>query len=116
MNERIKELAVQAIQETAKQGVHDGLAMSLDALERFAELVRQDERNLQRTKKEWSDHDRAIAAAEREAIEKIVKRLRPEIVGAPNDPDSHQQWCDSAAAFSRFESVIAAIRARSKHD
>lgn len=45
MNERIKELAVQAIQETAKQGVHDGLAMSLNALERFAELVRQDERD-----------------------------------------------------------------------
>ena len=44
MNKRIKELAVQAIQETAKQGVHDGLAMSLDALERFADLVRQNER------------------------------------------------------------------------
>lgn len=92
MNERIKELALQAGLAVYHDGWVEG---GIEGLERFAELVRQDER---------------------EAIEKIVKRLRPEIVGAPNDPDSHQQWCDSAAAFSRFESVIAAIRARSNHD
>ena len=84
MNDRTEQIFQQVINEDCA-----------DPLRRFAELVRQDER---------------------EAIEKIVKRLRPEIVGTPNDPDSHQQWCDSAAAFSRFESVIAAIRARSKHD
>lgn len=44
MNERIKELAEQAIQETAKQGFQSGIAMSFDALERFAELIRADER------------------------------------------------------------------------
>jgi hypothetical protein len=37
-------------------------------IERFAELVRQDERNLRRTKKEWSDYERAIAADERERV------------------------------------------------
>jgi hypothetical protein len=62
-------------------------------LERFAELVRQDER---------------------EQIEKIVKHLRPKIIGKANDIETHQQWCDSATTVSRFESIIAAIRARSE--
>ena len=96
MNERIKELAQQyACHTETMTGVETEYILDADDLQDLIDAVRQDER---------------------EAIEKIVKRLRPEIVGAPNDPDSHQQWCDSAAAFSRFESVIAAIRARSKHD
>lgn len=90
MNKRIKELAEQA-------GLFWQFSPAYEkCLKRFAELVRQDERDV---------------------IEKIIKRLRPEIVGTPNDPDSHQRWCDSAAALSRFESVIAAIRARGeKHE
>ena len=87
---RIKELAEQA-----------GIKFSKDwgecytgnvQLERFAELVRQDERNLQRTKKEWSDHDRAIAAAEREACLAIVE------------------------THPTVREMSIAIRARSKHD
>ena len=62
-------------------------------LERFAELIRQEER---------------------EAIIRILKQLSPEIVGKANDPDTHEQWCYSAVQFSRFQSVISAIRARSK--
>ena len=61
-------------------------------IERFAELVRQDERNLQRTKKEWSDHDQAIAAAEREACLAIVE------------------------THPTVREMSIAIRARSKHD
>jgi hypothetical protein len=63
MNERIKQLAKQA-----------GLQPYYDKeFIRFAELVRQDERNLRRTKKEWSDYERAIAADEREACLVILE-------------------------------------------
>lgn len=87
MNERTKELAEQA-------GFVVGVSANADRqINHFAELIRADER---------------------EANIKIIKRLRPEIVGTPNDPKTHQKWCESAALFSNFESIIAAIRQRGK--
>jgi len=44
-------------------------------LEAFAELVREDERNRTWTQQHWTDYERSIAAAEREACVKECKKL-----------------------------------------
>jgi hypothetical protein len=75
MNERIRELAEQA---GCVQHEFIWVANNFD-MERFSELVRQDERNLRRTKKEWSDYERAIAADEREACAQLCESIaKPE--------------------------------------
>ena len=76
MNERIKELAEQA-HKYAANDPRANITVSYVSIfeEKFAELVRQDERNLRRTKKEWSDYERAIAADEREACAKLCDDL-----------------------------------------
>ena len=71
MNERIKEIAQRA--GISFSHFYDHWVSYDEELERFAELVRQDERNLRRTKKEWSDYERAIAADEREACAKLCE-------------------------------------------
>jgi hypothetical protein len=45
MNERIKVLAMQARQDCMRLGVSEATTMGWDELERFAELVRDDERD-----------------------------------------------------------------------
>jgi hypothetical protein len=42
-----------------------------EKLKRFAELVRADERNRTWTQEHWTDYERSIAAAEREACAKV---------------------------------------------
>lgn len=42
-------------------------------LERFAALVRADERNRTWTQEHWTEYERSIAAAEREAVEDLLK-------------------------------------------
>ena len=64
MNERLKELAAQA-----------GLQPYYDReFIRFAELVRQDERNKKWTQKQWTDYELAIAADEREACALLCEK------------------------------------------
>ena len=43
----------------------------LPIIERFAALVREDERNRTWTQQHWTDYERSIAAAEREACAKV---------------------------------------------
>ena len=90
MNERIKELAEQAFMVCLK-GADE---KHLEQLERFAELVRQDERNLRRTKKEWSDYERAIAADEREACAKLCEQEHDNYL-RDEEPDRADgaMWC-----------------------
>jgi len=88
MNKRIKELAEQAGYNSKARIDRE---FDIFDIELFAELIRADER---------------------ESIIRIIKHLSPTIIGKANDQETHQQWCDSAAEFSRFESLIAAIRAR----
>jgi len=45
--------------------------VDLETIERFAELVRVDERNRTWTQENWTDYERNIAAAEREACAKV---------------------------------------------
>jgi hypothetical protein len=46
-------------------------------LERFAALVRADERNRTWTQEHWTEYERSIAAAEREACAKIADLAEP---------------------------------------
>jgi hypothetical protein len=47
-------------------------------LERFADLIRADERNKTWTPREWTEYERSIAAAEREACERAIEELLPD--------------------------------------
>jgi hypothetical protein len=47
-------------------------------IERFAALVREDERNRTWTQQHWTDYERSIAAAEREACERAIEELLPD--------------------------------------
>lgn len=47
----------------------------ISQIERFAELVRADERNRTWTQEHWTEYERSIAAAEREACAKVAEEL-----------------------------------------
>jgi hypothetical protein len=47
--------------------------IGLEYAERFAKLVREDERNRTWTPENWTDYERSIAAAEREAIARFCE-------------------------------------------
>jgi hypothetical protein len=49
-------------------GLREGVATFIDALERFEALVRADERNRTWTQEHWTEYERSIAAAERRGI------------------------------------------------
>jgi hypothetical protein len=48
-----------------------------EKLKAFAELVRADERNRTWTQEHWTEYERNIAAAEREACAKVCDELHP---------------------------------------
>ena len=62
-------------------------------LERFAKLVRADERNRTWTQEHWTEYEHSIAAAEREACASLAEKLT---------------WADN-------KGVASAIRARSQN-
>ena len=47
----------------------------VERIEAFAELVREDERNRTWTQDHWTEYERSIAAAEREACAKVCENL-----------------------------------------
>ena len=69
-------------------------------LQRFAELVRADERNRTWTQEHWTEYEHSIAAAEREAI---AQSLDKQADLAADEID--RQWAQEMAA---------AVRARGK--
>ena len=70
-----------------------------ERLERFAELVRADERNRTWTQEHWTEYEHSIAAAEREAI---AQSLDKQADLACDDIDRQ-----------RAQEMAAAVRARS---
>jgi hypothetical protein len=80
---------------------------STEFLKRFEALVRADERNRTWTQDHWTEYERSIAAAEREACAKVCEELVPNMSRTANDASV---W--DVATFDCAE----AIRARSKHD
>ena len=49
-----------------------------EKLKAFEAIVRADERNRTWTQEHWTDYERSIAAAEREACERSVEELLPD--------------------------------------
>ena len=74
------------------------------ALERFAALVAAAERYRPWTQEHWTDYDRSIAAAEREACAKVCEDLRHPHGYSAETVD----WVDGA------DKCAEAIRARSQ--
>jgi hypothetical protein len=64
--------------------------------ERFEALVRADERNRTWTQEHWTEYERSIAAAEREACAKVCEQTDEEFEG-PDQWDWHSK--DYAAAI-----------------
>jgi hypothetical protein len=58
--------------------IFHGLGNTPEELEAFAALVREDERNRTWTQQHWTDYERSIAAAEREACERAIEELLPD--------------------------------------
>lgn len=73
-----------------------------DEIVKFAQLIAAAERNRIWTQDHWTEYERSIAAAEREACAEIAEQIEREIFDAVGDP-----------RVSEFKSKIAAaIRAR----
>jgi len=70
-------------------------------LERFAALVAAAERNRTWTQEHWTEYERSIAAAEREACAKVCGKLADEALS-----------CGDEDAVMCFEEAENAIRAR----
>jgi hypothetical protein len=62
-------------------------------LERFAALVRADERNRTWTQEHWTEYERSIAAAEREACAKVCDAR---YMGDNNREDTESRRCAAA--------------------
>jgi hypothetical protein len=56
-------------------GLGKSHAKFVEALERFAALVRADERNRTWTQAHWTEYERSIAAVEREACAKVCEAI-----------------------------------------
>jgi hypothetical protein len=53
------------------------MGSNLELFERFAELVRADERNRTWTQEHWTEYERSIVEAEREACARVCDDLHP---------------------------------------
>lgn len=73
------------IMEMAREAGLAGKPMFKDGLEAFAALVRADERNRTWTPEHWTEYERSIAAAEREACAKMFDEVMPLVPFARND-------------------------------
>ena len=78
---------------------------SLARLQRFAELVAAKERNRTWTQDHWTEYERSIAAAEREACAKLCDKLADHTA---KEQDFH--------ALAAAESCAEAIRARGQSE
>jgi hypothetical protein len=78
-----------------------------DSLKAFEALVRADERNRIWTQEHWTEYERSIAAAEREACAEVCKKHADVYAGLEQNPTAKSAW---AACIDNRD----AIRARSK--
>ena len=62
--------------------------MDVASLERFAELVRADERNRTWTQEHWTEYERNIAATEREACARLCDRFANRMMSAEECADA----------------------------
>jgi hypothetical protein len=74
-----------------------------DSLKTFEALVRADERNRTWTQEHWTEYERSIAAAEREACAKVCD-------------DRAFQFFSESPFFAEMHGLADAIRARSKDE
>jgi hypothetical protein len=82
-------------------GLREGVAAFINALERFEALARADERNRTWTQEHWTDYECSIAAAEREACAKVC-----------DDINAKYKWPDDVAERVASQWCADAIRAR----
>jgi hypothetical protein len=94
MNEQIRELAEQAGGEfyTGFFGSPNSINFKESDLEKFAELIAAEERNRTWTQSHWTEYERKIVAAEREACAKVCEYLDSEYEGE----DVLGTWCAAA--------------------
>ena len=78
---------------------HDFFMGNTDSLERLVELARADERNRTWTQKHWTEYERSIVEAEREAI---AQSLDKQADLAPDEID--RRWAQEMAAAVRARS------------
>jgi hypothetical protein len=87
-----------------------GESIDKNWLERFAALVRADERNRTWTQEHWTEYERSIAAQEREACAKAVEEFARKWWKIHCDSNLH--YSSTLKAHQDFCALQAAIRAR----
>jgi len=92
------------IMEMAREaGLQEHIVFS-KALEAFAELVRADERNRTWTQEHWTEYERNIAAAEREACAEICKKHADVYAGLEQNSTTQSAW---AACIDNRDAIRA---------
>ena len=74
------------------------MAIGQENLERFADLVRADERNRTWTQEHWTEYERSIAAAEREACAKLVDDIEARCIAKDVDDPPLKHIADAIRA------------------
>jgi hypothetical protein len=83
----------------------------LEDLKAFEALVRADERNRTWTQEHWTEYERSIAAAEREACAKVCEELPAPDIYSDTDKSMWDVTCmDCAAAIRAREQAKADTR------
>jgi len=72
-------------EDTSVIWAYDREGVCTDELKAFEALVRADERNRTWTQAHWTEYERSIAAAEREACAKVCEELVPDMSRTAND-------------------------------
>ena len=75
--------------------------VGIKEIERFAELVREDERNRTWTQEHWTEYERSIAAVEREACAKVADTI-----------SDKYGWGHYGNEVDTADEIATAIRAR----
>ena len=98
------------MRDTIDMAREAGESIDKNWLERFAALVRADERNRTWTQEHWTEYERSIAAQEREACAKAVEEFARKWWKIHCDSNLH--YSSTLKAHQDFCALQAAIRAR----
>jgi hypothetical protein len=96
------------IRMTREAGLHVFGGDVIEALERFATLVAAKERNRTWTQEHWTEYERSIAAAEREACAKVCRsEAERALWNFQNDlPQNELFWNGAEQMASSCENLI----------